>query len=381
MTIVFAILSVFFAVSHAIDLHASHSAQDSTPSDQASSSNSVNNASADYNVMMKSGDKVSTYKVHVMILYSNRDKKDIVVNSSMSNLSGTQNLVGTYRLSEFESISNVTNYANTMAIPDASGVGSIMTVMKGVARNNMVLELEMSTKNTAASSSWDLSINVLDKSGFSHFFSQMDHNSSLAYLLIPQLLPPNLELGGITSQYPSTSSATSDTQPLIFPGGGGDGGGDVWYSSAGTLHTYDCSFYPNYHLWDITATLDVEWTGNGGTYITASSGESHTIDRSDWWYVTSSSDNSRNTNSYTYTASFQLDANFPFDGLYQWEDFSSIQVIVYNDGSSHVEITNVLYYWDVFYWAPWKACNVFDSNLAPGQSADVTQYILIPGGC
>ena len=324
----------------------------------------------EYLVIMGTDHNLSQYAVDSTITYSAFNPNAIHVFSTFVGNTEYRDVNATFLLSDFVSFPNLYQYYNATVIPNPFGTGESYSYITSSASNNLIRKVSMITDEPSYNLTSYLFIKMTSETAIGPMMEKVNYNSSLAYLFIPQLLPPSIKAVNY-----STGPPTSSPSPNIIPIPPGGGSGNFLTDASGTMHIYD-SPIPDYHLWDATSSLAVTWTNQGGPLSDWSATHSYTIDRNDWYFIQQGHSTSSTSNSFTYTYALELGANFPFQGYLNWESIAGIMIKITNQGSVNVQMLNMLYFWTGAGWALWTAVPNTNQNGGNGASFSVTAYIL-----
>ncbi len=146
-----------------------------------------------------------------------------------------------------------------------------------------------------------------------------------------------------------------------------------------TLHEWDHTVWPGVPLWDVTASLAVAWSEQGGSYASGANDNYYILHASDWKYAYPAiiTDSYQHT-STSATSSYEIElfAQWPFQGFLYWKSFQNIVVTINNQGSGHVYISNDLMNWTGSNWATWSSGVLYDQSVSNNYDGQYTQNIL-----
>lgn len=268
-------------------------------------SSTVNDtAQVEYQVGIGHGSVVSLYDIYSVITYSKSNGDRININSYMSNGVGTHMLNASLSLNDFKSFKNSPSYQNSINTKDPLSSNSLYINTTSSASNSLVTSAFMDSFYPGENYISTLSIVLNEQSGFGNMFEILNHSSTMAYLFIPQLLPPNL-LEGHLNNNPS-----NPTSPDIIPIPPGGGTGGVTFNGAAQLNEYDIPIFPDLHLFNVQASLSANFVSTGGN-LNSYSGSSSVTPYLEWSVVSQGVSHSTTSSSVTYSRSAELTANFP----------------------------------------------------------------------
>ena len=359
------------------DSHSNASHSDNTAISMASTSGTIvvnRTAQFEYILEIGSGNAITKYDVNTLVSSSGRNN-NVKVYSTEANTTYKQTFNTTFSLSDFKTFENSKLYQVSYVTPSPFGNGSFNTNIISSASNNLVKFANINTVNSAENFHSTVSVVLVKNSGSNNLFKSLDYNTSMAYLFVPQLLPPNLQGNGGTVTSNNQLGSSSPSIIPIPPGGGGGGG----YTTAatGTLHEYDNTL-ANIYLWEATTQVTVGWTAQGGSLSGWSATPGYGIYYNDWLWVSQTTPHSSTSSSFTYTYNLHLYANWPIDGFTQWTANPIITITEYNTGTCHIQISNTIMVWNpaTSSWDLFSYQTLYNSDVSNGAGVQVTQYLL-----
>lgn len=327
-----------------------------------------------YILEMGNGNAVTKYDVNTLVSFSGQNN-NVRIHSTMTNATYEQTFNTTFNLSDFKTFKNSKLYQVSYSTPSPFGNGSFNTNIISSASNHLVKFAYIDTVNSAENLHSTMSIVLVKSSGSNNLFESLNYNTTMAYLFIPQLLPPNLQGNGGSVTGNNQLGSTSPNIIPIPPGGGGGGG----YTTAatGTLHEYD-NTVKNIYLWEAATQVTVGWSAQGGSLSGWSATPGYGIYYNDWLWVSQTTPHSSTSSSFTYTYNLNLYANWPIDGFTQWTANPIITITEYNSGTCHIQISNTIMVWNPITssWGQYSSHTLYNSDVSNGAGVQVTQYLL-----
>ncbi len=360
------------AGSHSIANHSNNNAVSMASTSGTIIANST--AQFKYILEMGNGNAVTKYDVNTLVSFSGQNN-NVRIHSTMTNATYERTFNTTFNLSDFKTFKNSKLYQVSYSTPSPFGNGSFNTSVISSASNHLVKFAYIDTVNSAENFHSIVSIVLVKSSGSNNLFENLNYNTTMAYLFIPQLLPPNLQGNGGSVTGNDQLGSTSPSIIPIPPGGGGGGG----YTTAatGTLHEYD-NTVKNIYLWEAATQVTVGWSAQGGSLSGWSATPGYGIYYNDWLWVSQTTPHSSTSSSFTYTYNLNLYANWPIDGFTQWTANPIITITEYNSGTCHIQISNTIMVWNptTSSWGQYSSHTLYNSDVSNGAGVQVTQYLL-----
>lgn len=328
-------------------------------------------AQVEYQVGIGHGSVVSLYNIYSVITYSKSNGDNINIRSYIANSVVTQMVNASLSLNDFKSFKNSPSYQNSINAKYPLSSNSLYINTTSSASNSLVTSAIMNSFYPGENYISTLSIKLKEQSGFGNMFEILNHSSTMAYLFIPQLLPPNL-LEGHVNNNPS-----NPTSPDIIPIPPGGGTGGVTFNGAAQLNEYDIPIFPDLHLFNVQASLSANFVSTGGN-LNSYSGSSSVTPYLEWSVVSQSVIYSTTSSSVMYTKSAELTAYFPYDGYSYWWSSVEVQLTVNNADQVHIFIHNQVvaaYTSNLIGYTDWSDKTLYDNTVSSGSSISVTQYI------